>query len=146
MSEAKQRKKKVCFACFASKRNGIFCMRNEIIRSEKYRKAALQRNPRNKCFITVFTCMSSPSCLVFLLRFFLWNQLYEGGGEGRGAGTPSPIILVPLFSPKPTPNNTNTTLKQHSHTKNTPRTQHSHTSHTTLTQHSHTTDATLTQH
>ena len=31
-------KKRVCFACFASKRNGIFCIRNEKIQSEKYRK------------------------------------------------------------------------------------------------------------
>ena len=31
-------KKKVSFACFALKRNGIFWKRNEMIRSEKYRK------------------------------------------------------------------------------------------------------------
>ena len=31
-------KKKVSFACFDLKRNGIFWMRNEMIRSEKYRK------------------------------------------------------------------------------------------------------------
>ena len=31
-------KKKVSFACFALKRNRIFWMRNEMIRSEKYRK------------------------------------------------------------------------------------------------------------
>ena len=31
-------KKRFSFACFALKRNRIFCMRNEMIRSEKYRK------------------------------------------------------------------------------------------------------------
>ena len=38
MSEAKLRKKRVSFVCFALKRNEIFWMGNEMIQSEKYRK------------------------------------------------------------------------------------------------------------
>ena len=38
------REKKVSFACFALKRNGIFCMWNEMIWSEKYEKMGLFLN------------------------------------------------------------------------------------------------------
>ena len=53
MSEAKQ---KVSLACFALKRNEIFCMRNEMTWSEKYRK-----------FVKIFVFLNSGIWLEYIV-------------------------------------------------------------------------------
>ena len=47
-------KKRFSFACFASKRNRLFCMRNEIIRSEKYRKKGFKNTSQTSEDYTVY--------------------------------------------------------------------------------------------
>ena len=55
-------KKRVTFACFALKRNGIFWMRNELIRSEKYRKyrkSSQFRETRNQNLEYIFAILQN---------------------------------------------------------------------------------------
>ena len=55
-------KKMVSFACFALKRNGIFWMRNEMIRSEKYRKyrkSSQFRETRNQNLEYIFAILQN---------------------------------------------------------------------------------------